>query len=93
MLPQIRHIIVNMLSSILIVAFPKPQEIKYLAENIICSFMCDKLWKLWGFPNILAAILCFANLKVEASKKERYATDSHSAHANYVKTSEYTSIH
>ena len=39
--------------------------------------------------NILVAILCFANLKVKVSNIERYPTDSHLAHAHYVKTSEY----
>ena len=30
--------------------------------------MCDKLKKIWGFLNILGAILCFANLKVKVTK-------------------------
>ena len=108
MLPQIRHIIVNMFSRILIYIkigicigsncqikvipfkrhkqkryplniFQKPEIVRLCATNYRRYGVLLTFW--WPCCILLICTWKSPNMK-------RYPTDSHSAHANYVKTSE-----
>ena len=58
-------------------------SINNLAETINCAY---KLWKIWGFLNILVAILCFANSKVRVNKyrmlSDRFEFSTHKLYKN-----------